>query len=111
MFVTWIKIFPPAGSEPAVVDVLQTLEGPLSGIADCLDCSIMTGVGQGGYVCYVEKWRTRSALEKHLRSTIFNRVLEAMECSQHLPEVAFFEITEVGGLSLIEQARSAETVP
>jgi quinol monooxygenase YgiN len=111
MFVTWIKIAPPAGSRRSVIDILQTLQGPLSAITDCLDCSILSEVGQDagqdGWVCYVEKWRTREALGKHLRSVIFNRVLEAMECSRQPPEVGFFEMTEIGDLNLIEQARTA----
>ena len=33
------------------------------------------------------QWRSREALEQHLRPVLFSRVLEAMECSRPSPKL------------------------
>lgn len=100
-----VKIYPPPGSEQAILEVLESMKGPIAALDYCLGCSITVEVGEGGAICYTEQWRTREALDRHLRSPLYSRVLEAMECSSTLPEVEFYELTEVGGLELIEKAR------
>lgn len=111
VFISVIKIYPPVGREQAVVDVLDTLKGPIASHADCLGCSVAVesgAAGEGAVVCYTEQWRTRQALDRHLRSPLYGRVLEAMECSAKPPEVDFFEATDVGGLDLVEKARTPQ---
>jgi len=53
----------------------------------------------------MERWRSREALERHLRSPLYCRVLEAMELSRQPPEVEFFAVQDIGGLELVEKAR------
>lgn len=106
MYFSMIKIYPPPGNEHRVIDVLDSLKGPISAVADCLACSITVETDGTGAVCYSDQWRTREALDKHLRSALFSRLLEAMECSHQSPDIAFYDVTEVGGLKLVEQARA-----
>jgi quinol monooxygenase YgiN len=105
MYISMVRIYPPPGRRQDVVDVLNTLKGPIAANAECLDCSVAIENDDDGVVCYTERWRTRDALDRHLRSPLFSRVLEAMECSSRRPAVDFYEVTEVGGLELVEQAR------
>lgn len=106
MYISVVKIFPPPGREQAVIEILETLKGPIATEADCLGCSITVEAGESGTICYTEQWRTRAALDRHLRSSLYSRVLEAMECSRRPPEVDFYEATDVGGLELVEKART-----
>lgn len=106
MFISVVKIFPPPGRAQAVIEILETLKGPIAAEASCLGCSITVEAGEGGAICYTEQWRTREALDRHLRSPLYSRVLEAMECSYQPPEVDFYEATDVGGLELVEKART-----
>jgi len=41
-----------------------------------------------------------------LNSNLYSRVLEAMECSCKPPDVEFYEVINVGGLELVNLARS-----
>lgn len=107
MVLSVIKIFPLPGRLSAVTDVLDSLKGTVTSSGDCLGCSIAVEVGEGGAVCYTTQWCDREALDRHLRSSLYGRVLEAMEFSQTQPEVVFYELTEIGGLELIEKARAA----
>lgn len=100
-----ITIFPSQGKTPTVLDVLESMRGMIATNPDCMGSALAVEGGEGGSIYYIERWRTREALDRHLRSSLYCRVLEAMELSQHPPKVEFFAIQDIGGLDLIEQAR------
>ena len=108
MYISMLKIYPLPGRGQNVIDVLDSIKGPIATKADYLDCTITVESEGNGTICYQERWRTREALEHHLRSVQFGRVLEAMELSCTPPEVMFFKATEIGGLELVEQARTSQ---
>ncbi len=108
MYLSIIKIYPSPGNEHVVVDVLESMKGQIAAITDCYGCSVSVESGEGGTVCYTERWRDREALDRHLRSALYTRVLAAMELSHAPPVVEFFEATKAGGLDLVELARTLQ---
>jgi quinol monooxygenase YgiN len=108
MYLAIIKIYPSPGNEHIVVDVLESMKGQISAMTDCDGCSVSVEVGEGGAVCYTEWWRDREALDQHLRSALYTRVLATMELSFMPPVVEFFEATKAGGLNLVETARALQ---
>lgn len=106
MLLSIVKIYPPAGVEQSILEVLESMKGPVATLTDCIGCSVMVETGDGGAICYTEQWATREALDRHLRSPLYGRVLETMECSRVPPEVDFYEVIEVGGLELVERVRT-----
>lgn len=105
MYLSYIRIYAAPEHEHAVIDVLDSLKGPITANSECLDCAILIDTDGTGAICYMEKWLTYEALQQHLRSALFDRVLAAMELSRQTPEVAFYGVTETGHLELVEQAR------
>lgn len=101
-----IKIYSSAGHEHNIIEVLHSMKGPMANLVDCLDCFIAVEWGEGSAICYMEKWRSREALDRHLRSPLFCRVLEAMELSRKPPRIDFYEISGIGGMELVENLRS-----
>ena len=101
-----LKIYPATGRAPAVIDVLESMKMALASTSDCLDCTVAFETGEEGAIVYTEQWRSKEALEGHLRSHIFLRVLEAMEYSRNAPKINFFDVSEIGGLELVEMARA-----
>lgn len=108
MLLTIVKIYPKAEYRDIVVDVFNSLRGPLGSNTECLECSVTVATDGDTEVCYMEKWQTRKAMEQHLRSARFSRVLEAMEYSRQPPELTFFNLTRVGGLDLVEKIRKVQ---
>ena len=53
----------------------------------------------------VERWESQSALEAHLRSEAYRRVLGAVELSGSAPEVRFDYVSATDGIELIERSR------
>jgi quinol monooxygenase YgiN len=110
MYLALIKIFPSPEMEPVIIDVLESLKGPNAANADCVDCTLTVGTDDDSRViCYTERWRSREALDRHLRSFMYARILEALESSHLPPVVLFYETNDVGGLELVELARNEAT--
>ena len=108
MLLSLIKIVPSPGHEHNIIEVLDSMKGPLSALVDCLDCMIAVEWGESGTICYVEWWRKREALDRHLRSPLFHRVLEAMELSRIPPVINYYEVDRIGGFEMMEDARIAK---
>ena len=100
------KIYPVAGSAPAVIDVLESMRVTLAADASCLCCSVAFETGEDGAIVFTEQWQSWDALKSHLRSASFSRMLEAMEWSRKAPSTEFFDATALGGMEVIEEARS-----
>ena len=105
MVISIIKIYPATGSEHMIIDVLETMKVAIANLPDCLECIIAVEAGGNGQVCYMEQWRSREALDRHLRSPLYGRVLEAMELSRTKPEMAFYKVSKLGGLELVGKVR------
>ena len=105
MIISIIKIYPATGSEHTIIDVFESIKVVIVNLPDCLECSVSEETEEDGQVLYIEQWRTREALDRHFRSPLYGRVLEAMELSRTEPEMSFFEVASIGGLELVEKAR------
>jgi hypothetical protein len=55
---------------------------------------------------YVEQWGSEEALDEHIRSDLYRRVLAAMELSKQSPEIKFHYVTETKGFEMVESLRS-----
>jgi len=106
MYLSLIKIYPARGWEQRILDVLDSIKGPTTSHTDCLGCSLAIEPGEAGAICYSEQWRTSEALEKHLRSALYGRLLEAIEHSGRAPEVLFYEVSGTLGLEYVERIRA-----
>lgn len=109
MILSIIKIMPIPLKRREVLDVLQSIKGPILAVNGCLACCIFEEDEVDRMVLYLEQWRTWEDFVRHLRSTLYNRILEAMELSRQEPEVCFFEVSDVKGMELIEIARNPES--
>ena len=55
---------------------------------------------------YLEQWQSREPLDKHIRSELYFRVLNAMELAGEAPEIYFHEVSEKKGFEYIEALRT-----
>lgn len=106
MIISLIKIYPATGHAADIIDVFQSVKVLLGSVPDCLHATVSIEGDENGAIFYLEKWRSREALDDHLRSSTYMMVLEALEFSCKNPEVSFFDGVEVGGLDVVGMARS-----
>ena len=74
----------------------------------CTACHIYEEQGSDEAVVLVERWESQAALEAHLRSEAYRRILGAIELSGAPPEVCFDYVSGSEGMDLIERSREPE---
>lgn len=102
-----VRILPPPNRRAEVLAILRTIQGPLQAQPGCLDCQILEEKGPEEAVVLLERWESQAALEAHLRSDAYRRLLGAIELSRSPPEIRFDHVAASDGLNLIERARKA----
>jgi len=105
MIISTLKIFPRHEKRQEVLDTLQSVMGPVQALPGCLSCSLSEEVGGSHGILYIEQWRSLPEMELYVRSSIYSRILEAMELSNQLPELSFYEKGTSWDLSLVEREK------
>jgi len=71
----------------------------------CVDCRLYADVANPAALTLVDKWASRSDLERRLRSVAYGQLLQLLESSSEPPEFAFHTIAETTGLKTVREAR------
>jgi quinol monooxygenase YgiN len=106
MIVGTIRILPAPDGRAQVLEVFRAIQGPVLAQPGCLACHIYEDQGPDPAVVLVESWESREALEAHLRSETYRRILGAIELSVGPPEVRFHHVSATEGIELIERSRT-----
>ena len=107
MILAIVKLSPRPDRRHEVREILETVTGPTQAAPGCLGCVILEEHGEEDAVLLVEKWRSEDELNRHLRSPLYSRVLEAMELCREPPDVTFHEITATSGMEVIHALRES----
>jgi len=100
-----LRIRPAPHRHAEVLEIFQAVQGPLLAQPGCVACHIYEEPGPARAIVLVERWESQGALEAHLRSETYRRILGAIELSGGPPEVCFDSVSATGGMDLIERAR------
>jgi quinol monooxygenase YgiN len=71
----------------------------------CFGCWLSEEDHISNHIRYSEQWDSEQALQDHIRSDLYRRVLAAMEFSKRPPEITFHYTTQTKGFELIEALR------
>jgi len=105
MIVGTLRILPLPNRRIEVLEILRSVQGPVLAQPGCAACHIYEEQGPEPAVAFVERWESREALEAHLRSEMYRRVLGALELSGGRPDIRFEEVSASEGMELIERSR------
>ena len=105
MIVGTLRILPPPDRRAEVLEILRSVQGPVLAHPGCAACHIYEEQGPEQAVVLVEMWESHAALETHIRSDAYRRVLGAIELSGGPPEVCFDYVSATEGMDLIERSR------
>jgi quinol monooxygenase YgiN len=106
MIVGTLRILPAPHRRAEVLEVFHAVQGPVLTQPGCAACHIYEEQGPERAVVLVEMWESQAALEAHLRSEAYRRVLGAIELSGSPPEVRFDHVSATEGMELIERSRN-----
>jgi quinol monooxygenase YgiN len=105
MIVGTLSILPAPDRRAEVLKVFRAVQGPLLAQPGCVACHIYEEQGSERALVLVERWESEPALEAHLRSESYRRILGVMELSGRPPEVCFDHVSASEGMELIERSR------
>jgi quinol monooxygenase YgiN len=100
-----IRIAPSPKQRGQVIEILQSVQDLTRPIPGCLGCWLSEEDCLHNYILYAEQWEAESAMEDHVRSDLYRRVLAAMELSRQSPEIKFYYSSDNKGFELIEKLR------
>jgi len=105
MIVGTLRILPAPDRRTEILEVFRAIQGPVLAQSGCTACHIYEEQGPEQAVVLVERWESQAALEAHLRSEAYRRILGAIELSGAPPEVCFDYVSASEGMDLIERSR------
>lgn len=105
MIIAFVKIFPRGEKRQEILDILLAVKGPTLASSGCLSVACCEEHDEEPGILYLEQWQSLPALEQHIRSSSYSRILAAIELSDRRPEIHFYETGEVRGFELVERVR------
>ena len=111
MIVGTLRILPAPDRRAEVLEVFRAIQGPVRAQPGCTACHIYEEQGPEPAVVLVERWDSQAALEAHLRSETYRRILGAIELSGGPPEICFDYVSGSEGMDLIERSRKPGGTP
>lgn len=105
MIVGTVRIVPEGKRAAEVMELLRSIAGPVRAVRGCLSLDIYEECGPDQAIVLVERWDTQEALEAHLRSSAYLRVLKAIELSAPTPGVRFDYVSASEGMDLVARCR------
>jgi quinol monooxygenase YgiN len=106
MIVGTVRILPPPNRRDQVLELLRSIQGPVTAQEGCAGCHIYEEHAPEEAVVLVEQWESAEALDEHLRSDAYRRILAALELSGSPPDVRFDHVAATEGIELIERSRA-----
>ncbi len=101
-----IKFYPSPKRHDQVIEILRSVRDLARPIPGCLGCWLSEEEFLPCHIRYAEQWESEEALNDHIRSDLYRRILAAMELSAQAPEVTVFYATRTRGFELIEALRA-----
>ena len=111
MIVGMVRILPSPDRCGEVLEILRSIQGPASAQPGCAACHIYEEHGPDEAIVLVERWESMAALEEHIRSKAYRRILSAIEISRGPPEVCFDFVSASEGMELIERSLTRPSPP
>lgn len=99
-----VRIVAPEDKRKELLDVLGSLQGPTEATKGCQGCQVLSDASRESVILYVVRWDDRPALEEHIRSERFRRLLPYIEMSLEPPQVEVNSLSRIGGLPIILEA-------
>jgi len=89
------------------LEILRSVLGPTETQPGCLSCRLCQEDGPDHATVLCGHWEDEAALQEHIRSDLYRRILVACELSNCPPEFCFHHVSRTQGMDLIHQLRGA----
>lgn len=91
-----------------ILEILRHVQSLMRSSPGCVSCTIYEEQGEAPAILFLEQWRSREELHRHIQSPLYLQLLAAMDLASEQPEIRFYEVTKSQGMELVEALRSRE---
>jgi quinol monooxygenase YgiN len=105
MIIALVELLPSPGNKQAILEILRIAQRGARTKASCVGCDIYETVDSSHKILYLEQWRNVEDLHRHIQSSMYLRVLNAMDLSAEPPTVVFYKVSDTKSMDLIESLR------
>ena len=96
--------FPPERTADAITTV-NSMIGQISVEPGCKHFRVYSDTNNDDAIMLMEEWESMEALEQHIRSKDFRKILEVMELASRAPEISINTVSNSAGFELIKKLR------
>jgi quinol monooxygenase YgiN len=107
MIIALLELLPSPESKQSILEILRIAQRGARTKAACIGCDIYETVDTSCKILYLEQWRSVEDLDRHIQSSMYLRVLNAMDLSAEPPTVAFHKVSDTKSMDLIESLRGS----
>jgi quinol monooxygenase YgiN len=100
-----LRINVPPSAIQDVIALFESYRGPVSVRMGCGSLNLYEQRSSTGSFLLLSEWNSWDALEKHLRSEDFRKVLAIMDLAEELPDLQFHTVSASEGFELVERLR------
>ena len=111
MIISLLELKPIPEKRQTILDVLRFVEDKVRLKRGCLGCSIYEKCEEGRAILYLEQWRSREEMHLHIQSSLYLRILNAMDFCREKPEIRFHEVSDTKQFELVEALRVIKKDP
>lgn len=102
-----LRITVPSKMRDEVLKILRLLIGPVSVLPECVSCRLYQDAEDANILTLQQVWSSSTALERHIRSDHYMKILAAMELATEPPNVEFVTASGTAGIEFIEKIRNS----
>jgi quinol monooxygenase YgiN len=102
-----IRMMIPSRKRDEMLEILSSIAERARFEPGCLSCRLYQGVEVKNLIMLEEFWRDEEALERHLQSEDYRKILLVVEMALENPEIRFDAISQSTGFETIEKARKS----
>jgi quinol monooxygenase YgiN len=106
-----IRMVMPPGMRVEALRILTSVAERTRIEPGCISCRIYQDVVDKHHIMIDESWENKEALERHLRSEDYLKMLLVIEMAIETPEIRFDTIARSTGVDTIKKARNAPFHP
>ena len=105
MVVMSLRVKAPAGRRDKILKTLGSVLGPTRVLRGCLSCRLYQDLENRNVLTLIEEWESQEALDRHVRSDHYRKILAVMDLASEPPEIQFRSVASMAGMERIEQLR------
>lgn len=105
MFISFLKLKPIPEKQQAILDILRFVKERSQMKRGCLESIIYQECDQEPAILYLERWQSKEAMDCHIQSDVYLRVLNTMDLCMERPSICFHEVSDTKGMEWIAELR------